>query len=163
MNQEIIVFLFLLSSVPMAIMLYLLWLSLNKRVIGQDYLTRYFLIPRNRFFNVYAHKYTGSDDDRAMHDHPWSSVSFLLYGQIQEHTVRWTPEPTYYIKPIWRFIPKYRSPQYTHRLELVGKTAWTLFFTGKTVRDWGFYCPNSWVHWKQFTDKTGNKIGRGCE
>jgi hypothetical protein len=35
------------------------------------YLRRHWLIPRNRFFNIYVHEFLRSDDDRALHDHPW--------------------------------------------------------------------------------------------
>ena len=40
---------------------------------GSDnpYLLRWFLIPRNPVFNVYLHKFMRSDDDRALHTHPW--------------------------------------------------------------------------------------------
>ena len=36
------------------------------------YLRRHWLIPRNRFFNIYVHEFLRSDDDRALHDHPWA-------------------------------------------------------------------------------------------
>lgn len=42
-------------------------------VIGGDaspYMRRWWVIPRNRRFNVYLHHFLRSDDDRALHDHP---------------------------------------------------------------------------------------------
>ena len=51
-------------------------------VIGDNYMHRWHLIPRNRFFNIYLHHYIGSDTDRHMHDHPWPSVSVTLKGQV---------------------------------------------------------------------------------
>ena len=50
---------------------------------GHDapYLLRWWLIPRNRFFNVYVHQFLRSDDDRALHDHPWLlNCAILLNG-----------------------------------------------------------------------------------
>ena len=40
---------------------------------GKDnpYLLRWFVIPRNPVFNIYLHRFLRSDDDRALHDHPW--------------------------------------------------------------------------------------------
>jgi hypothetical protein len=52
-------------------------------VIGGDerpYLLRWWVIPRNKVFNVYLHLFLRSDDDRALHDHPWANASMLLRG-----------------------------------------------------------------------------------
>ena len=39
----------------------------------------------------------------------------------------------------------------------------TLFITGARHREWGFWCPKGWRHWRQFTDPTDSgQIGRGC-
>lgn len=133
-------------------------------VIGIDYLDRWYLVPRNRWLNVYLHRFRGSDDDRALHDHPWWSLSFLLAGHMVEHyrtdardpvlqRERWVP---------WLF-PVLRSARFAHRLEVVEGPVWTLFITGPRVREWGFFCPAGWRHWSAFTDPSGNRIGRGCE
>ena len=46
-------------------------------VIGTNYLERWHLIPRNRFFNVYLHKFSGPDSCRELHDHPWWNLSII--------------------------------------------------------------------------------------
>lgn len=59
-------------------------------VIGEvhrPYLLRWWVIPRNPVFNVYLHRFMRSDDDRALHDHPWSNLSILLRGSYGEHTI----------------------------------------------------------------------------
>lgn len=59
-------------------------------VIGgaeRPYLLRWWLIPRNPVFNVYLHQFMRSDDDRALHDHPWANCSVLLRGAYTEHTI----------------------------------------------------------------------------
>ncbi len=127
------------------------------RIIGDCYLHRWHLLPRNRFCNVYLHRYLGSDDDRALHDHPWHSVSFLLRGRLREHLQGGRS------REIARGWPVWRAPTLAHRLDLLSDTALTVFITGPRVRDWGFYCPQGWRHWSVFTDQTGNKIGRGCD
>lgn len=135
------------------------------RVIGENYLSRWHIIPRNPWFNVYLHKFSGSDDDRALHDHPWWSVSFLLKGRLLERYsvpgtfVDWLDAARY----VPRFRPVFRSADFAHRLVLVRGPAWTIFITGPRRREWGFICPDRWVHWRQFTDASGNKIGRGCD
>jgi hypothetical protein len=53
---------------------------------GHDnpYLLRWFIIPRNPIFNIYLHQFLRSDDDRALHDHPWPWCSILLRGSYAE-------------------------------------------------------------------------------
>lgn len=122
----------------------------------RPYMLRWYLIPRNWLCNVYLHKFLRDDDDRALHDHPWASVSLLLKGKYTEVT---TSGRVVYSAPSIRF----RSSTFSHRVELNGGTAWTLFLTGRTVRNWGFHCPKGWVRWQDFVDHddTGN-VGKGC-
>lgn len=126
-------------------------------IIGANYLRRWWAIPRNPFCNVYLHEFTGSDDDRALHDHPWASTSVILQGAYWEHT------------PEGRFLRDEgdvvsRAAEALHRVELVhGGTVVTLFMTGPKVRDWGFACPQGWVPWQDFVhpDDPGQR-GVGC-
>lgn len=131
-------------------------------VIGpkdDPYLRRWWVIPRNRFFSIYLHHIRHSDDDRALHDHPWWNCSIILRGgyvEVLSDTVRWRGLSCGRIT-----FRKARTP---HRLYLpAGMTAWTLFITGPVIREWGFHCPNGWVHWRDFVDeRDAGSIGRGC-
>ena len=125
-------------------------------VIGQNYLFRWYLIPRNPIFNIYLHLYQSPDDDRALHDHPWASLSWLLEGYILEGMrggrQRW-------IKP---GDVIYRSATFAHHLTT--QHAITLFFTGPRIREWGFLCPQGWRPWHKFVDPNDTgKIGPGCD
>jgi hypothetical protein len=40
-----------------------------------------------RLPKAYAHVFLRSDDDRALHDHPWANISILLCGEYTEHTI----------------------------------------------------------------------------
>lgn len=125
-------------------------------IIGDAYLLRWFVIPKNRYFNIYLHCFLGSDEDRALHDHPWHSLSILLKGRIQEHL----PDK---IRPIARFVPQFRAATCAHRIELLQGPAWTIFISGRKRREWGFHCPQGWRHWREFTDESGKGVGRGCD
>lgn len=135
-------------------------------VIGtpaDPYLLRWFVIPRNRLFNIYAHKFCRSDDDRALHDHPWLNLSVLVLGTYTEHTIAAGGIHVRRVRKAgeWTF----RRPRDAHRIELHEGTCWTLFITGPRVRTWGFHCPDAgWIGWKTFT-KAGNsgEIGPGCD
>lgn len=61
-------------------------------IVGKDhpegpYMLRWYVIPRNRWFNIYLHLFLRSDEDEALHDHPWMNCSMLLRGSYIEHTI----------------------------------------------------------------------------
>lgn len=126
------------------------------------YLMRWWVIPRNRFFNVYLHHFLRSDDDRALHDHPWWNLSILLRGEYTEHTIAAGGVHRAVIRRAGQF--KFRGAKSAHRIELHNGPCWTLFLTGPTLRTWGFHCPRGWRPWKEFVDdRDSGKVGRGCE
>jgi len=116
---------------------------------GSPYLLRWWAIPRNRFFNIYLHKLQKSDDNRALHDHPWWSYSICVYGLMLEHLQDGST----------RFIGEgdgvFRSAKMAHRLEHIGLECWTVFITGPRIRDWGFHCPDGWMDWRYFMGNGG--------
>ena len=148
-------------------------------VIGpaeEPYLLRRYVIPRNRFANVYLHKFMRSDDDRALHDHPWYWCSIVLKGGYWEHR----PDKLINAQS-WRRAGTvaFRPPEALHRVELERDTrypytddyynrisekpCWTLFITGPKRREWGFQCRKAWVPWQEFTSASSpGEIGRGC-
>lgn len=137
------------------------------QVIGgsdRPYMLRWYVIPRNRLLNIYVHHFLRSDDDRALHDHPWANCSVLLAGTYTEHTIsagginkrQVLAAPCARIR--W-------SGKFAHRIELHKGSCWTLFITGPRYRTWGFHCPSEgWIPWKRFVDSTDTgAIGPGCE
>ena len=125
--------------------------------IGANYLRRWWVIPRNPFSNIYLHAIVSSDDDRAFHDHPWDNRSFLIFGSYIEHT----PEGNF-VRRAGDVID--RPAGALHWLEVVpGEPAISLFMTGPKQREWGFECPQGWVHWRDFTNPDdSSQAGRGC-
>jgi hypothetical protein len=125
------------------------------------YLRRWFLIPRNRWFNIYLHQFCRSDDDRALHDHPWWNLSILLRGQYDEHTISDGGVSVRTTRMAGEL--KFRKAKSAHRIELTHGPCWTLFLTGPRIREWGFHCPQGWRHWRIFTaGDRGELVGRGC-
>lgn len=121
---------------------------------------RWWVIPRNRWFNIYLHRISRSDDARARHDHPWVNLSIILKGAYYEYT----EDDRRYFRRFGSVV--FRRPTVSHRLEITtdGKPAWTLFITGPVVREWGFICPQGWRHWREFTDsRDSGSVGKGCE
>ncbi|WP_390342310.1 hypothetical protein ACFJIS_18860 [Variovorax boronicumulans] len=135
-------------------------------VIGsaQDpYLLRWWLLPRNPVLNVYLHCFLRSDDDRALHDHPWANLSVLLRGKYLEHTI--DAGGIHHRRQLAAGNVRLRAlGTMAHRVELHEGACWTLFITGPRYREWGFHCPDEgWIHWERFTaEDDPGAIGRGC-
>lgn len=97
-----------------------------------------------------------SDDDRAMHDHPFDSISIVLKGGYWEHkpdgSRKWCGPGT-----VIR-----RKAEDVHRLELVSELSehgqiyyqpcWSLFIMGPWRRDWGFHTGYGWVYWRDYLE-----------
>ncbi len=136
-------------------------------VIGgseRPYLLRWFVIPRNRFFNIYLHWFLRSDDDRALHDHPWINCSLLLSGTYTEHTIADGGIHQHQVLTAGDVRVRWTG-RIAHRIELHDGSCWTLFLTGPRYRAWGFHCPEQgWIHWERFvaSDDKG-AIGAGCD
>lgn len=126
------------------------------------YMLRWWVIPRNRFFNIYLHRFLRSDDDRALHDHPWVNCSYLLEGEYTEHTIG--AGGVHHEAISLPHSIKFRRSVAAHRVELHNGPCWSLFFTGPVIREWGFHCPKGWRSWKIFTsERDKGAVGRGCE
>lgn len=133
------------------------------------YMNRWWVLPRNRWFNIYLHQILRSDDDRALHDHPWVNASIVLKGGYSEIVPDSPPSDAWPVPPqraYWRGPGSVvlRRPTAAHRLEVGdGAECWSLFVTGPNVRDWGFWCPRGWRKWTDFVDMTNTgAIGPGC-
>lgn len=158
---------------------------------GRPYLERWFAIPRNRLFNIYLHRVLRSDDDRALHDHPWVNASVILRtGYFELLPLEQTPEGRSLgpFRMIRRRVGEIvlRGPRTAHRLVTRSdcddfyrrwRPAETLFLTGPKLRTWGFWCTgrdrlgareegDAWprfVPWKDFVDPSDpGRPGPGC-
>lgn len=78
----------------------------------QPYLTRWYLFRSVRL-SFFLHWFHRSDEDRALHDHPWSFITVIL----------------------WPLMVCFRPAHWRHRVELVeGKPAWTFIIRFKERR-----------------------------
>lgn len=152
-------------------------------VIGNPqapYLRRWWLTPRVDWLpRIYLHNILRSDDDRALHDHISWSISIILSGGYIE---RYPGGVKKYRKP---GMVIFRNATQAHRLELYKGTwcypcncyhmhhngreipAWTIFIVGPKKREWGFHCPQGWLHWRDFIgvptgEARGDEVGPDC-
>lgn len=122
------------------------------------YLKRWHLIPKNRWFNIYLHCFEGSDSDRALHNHPWWSFSFLLKGQLSENYKTSLWDHVVLHRTILKFWPYYRSRTHWHQMFLDSETAWTIFITGPKRQRWGFEYPGEFrfMPYEDFKNQFGD-------
>lgn len=151
-----------------------------KIIGGRDdpYLIRWRVFPHWFPVNLYLHRFVRSDDDRALHDHPFASVSVILGGGYLEHL------PGGVVVERRPGDVTARGGRAAHRVELhpvpglaryvrrggeimlvpFERPVWTLFLIGPRYREWGFVCPQGWVHWRDFTSgPQGETVGKGCD
>lgn len=109
---------------------------------GRLYLERFHVVE-TAGCQVRVHHWLASDDQRALHDHPWANVSTVLAGELVEHG------PGGAVELAVGAVVSRRAAD-PHRVELVSGEAWTLFVTGPIVRRWGFHTERGWVHWSSW-------------
>lgn len=125
-------------------------------------LVRYILF-RCAALGVYVHHLLRSDNDRALHDHPWPFVSIVLRGgycEIHDQTIDGEPF-VYWHSPGSVLV---RPAEWRHRFCLT-KPAWTLVIVGRRCRKWGFFVPDGddgkgkryfhWCHWRRYNPSLG--------
>lgn len=123
------------------------------QIIGpadRPYMLRWILFRYRSWPRIYIHKFMRSDDDRALHDHPWWFISILLkgsYNEVRDDGVVVRSAPSIAFRPLY----------FRHRILLnwaptsLGlEPVWTLFITGPHMRGWGFWCEDNFVPWREF-------------
>ena len=133
------------------------------------YMLRWQLWKSRGGFQICLHKILRSDDDRALHDHSGDNLSVILtagYWEVLTH--EWEPFRARFRWPLWPYFRKAETP---HRLELAsdGVPVWSLWFRWPPRREWGFYCPKGWRHWRDYCVERDynaagvSTVGVGCD
>lgn len=127
---------------------------------GSAYMLRFWLIAPSWWtlgWAVRLHFIATADDDRHLHDHPFSFLSIVLRGwYVELRPVERDPrfvkgaEPCYMTqrKPgdiAWR--PCFQR----HRISHVSQGGvWTLVITTPARQPWGFYTPKGKTYWRAY-------------
>lgn len=113
------------------------------------YMDRYYLV-KTPFCEVMLHNFHQSDRPD-LHDHPWASGGIILAEGYREHTEAGIAEKR---AGSWGF----RGSRAFHWVELRPGTegkVWTLFFTLRRKREWGFLVNGEWLHFKEYFRRSG--------
>lgn len=110
--------------------------------------------------NLRLHKFYRSDQDEALHDHPWWFVTFPLTSYKE-----WVPLPPglsakpelsgnllsehgdRILQDVKRFRFHYRPAEYRHAV-VVDKPGYTIVLAGMKTRSWGFWQGSVFTPWK---------------
>ena len=114
--------------------------------------------------NLRLHKFYRSDQDEALHDHPWRFVTFPLTsykewvplevqraGDHNPPTVQVDWENGRRLQLVKRFRFHYRPAEYRHAV-VVDKPGYTLVWAGNKVRSWGFWLRDVFTPWRTWTE-----------
>lgn len=95
------------------------------------------------WFSIYVHGIYKADEEAHMHDHPWNYTSITLSGYFSEKTIKPYGAMIQFIKPFTRISRKAES---LHKIQtLHSKSVFTLFFTGRRRREWGYDVNGKWI------------------
>lgn len=125
---------------------------------ADPYIVRWHLRRVRWLSCCYLHLVRRSDDDRALHDHPWCNISLVMPADRSD--------PAGKVRRVFRAPGSltFRRASASHRLVMPGGVpAVTLFLTGPRIRDWGFWCASGWMPWQRFVDpERPGEVGPGC-
>lgn len=105
---------------------------------------RYFVIPRNRYLNVYLHCIRRSDVGD-LHDHRMANLTIVLQGRYYEERFTRRPVagkvlPTKSMRVVEPRRLLFRWARTPHRIVVEpGVKVWSLFIGFPHVRNWGFW------------------------
>lgn len=139
------------------------------------YLFRWYIV-RKKSFAIFIHKFIRSDEDRALHDHPWNFLVIPIWRGYVEHREQPRVSGEVYSSK-GRVYPiigiRFRSARFRHRVELLNcdyagddlgvegdcpkcdgrgvMPSWSVFIRFKEFRKWGFWEQGvrfiRWDHW----------------
>lgn len=140
------------------------WAALSKMVIhnrhGEAYLVRWRLVD-TPLFGLYVHHITAPDPQEDPHDHPWNFTSVVLKGWYVEAIHRIVPDfnargSRAHFSGVnrWRLgsVHRMQSGGVAHRIVQHAPSTWTLILRGKRTREWGFWTPAGFCHWKEYEE-----------
>lgn len=104
----------------------------------EEYLYRWKLFNKFKFFNIYIHNFA-KPDSTVFHDHPWDFVSVVLSGSYKEKR---PGELTTHRKA---GSIMFRTAEASHYVESLEGDVWTLVIRGPYRRTWGFWTTEGWV------------------
>lgn len=125
---------------------------------GSLYMRRFSLFE-TRWLSARVHHIAREDNDRHMHDHPWSFASWVLRGSyIERRPMETNPcfvgdsELTYATARGTGSVA-FRRATDRHLISQVAPDTWSLFIYGPVRQWWGFYTPEGKVYFADYLSR----------
>ena len=105
-----------------------------------------------RGLGLYLHRFHQSDDDIALHNHPWKWARSLIlaggYWEERRDEDRVTVRRILRKPGAWLRI----NQDDFHRVDLLERDSWSLFIAGPKTSSWSFWnrVTGETVHWREF-------------
>ena len=99
---------------------------------------------------IYLHRFHRSDEDRALHNHPWRwALSLVLVGGYSEERRIGDRVVRRLVRPL-RF--NWIGHDTYHRVDLIEDDAWSIFIVGPKVSSWEFWTRETGrlTPWREF-------------
>lgn len=133
------------------------WAFMRSRDIGYSgdvYMRRVYVLM-TPWFGIMFHRIFRPDRQRDLHDHPWNFFSLVLRGRYEEEVDCPTCRAAGDFHPEPRTVRwwNYKRAEDRHRIAWVSRSpVWTLVFTGRKRRKWGFWVDGGtrWVLWTDY-------------
>jgi hypothetical protein len=129
---------------------------INGCVRPEPMLVRYRLLD-TPLGSVNLHHFLRGDEDRDLHDHPFSFATLILRGGYVEQTPAAADAPY----GAYRYTTRrpgellLRPARWAHRVDLRGQDAWTLIAMTKKKREWGFFTIAGWTPFRAYHSIAG--------
>ena|SRR5689334_5827737 len=111
------------------------WSFMRRKIIGDGhtiYMKRLYILA-TPWFGFMFHRLYRPDQQRDLHDHPWSFLSIILRGFYRENTPEGIQERRWF---------NWKSAEDRHSIRFVSRIpVWTFVITGPRRRKWGFWVP----------------------
>lgn len=154
-----------MSLLPIGAILYMREVIRNfflvKEIVSKDgkvHFRRWRLLS-TPWFNIFIHNILRSDEEAHPHDHPWSFLSFVLWGGYTEAWLPFNGDRAFRDGlALHKSVRKpggivYHNAKDFHKLTLLKESAWTVMFTiGKRRPSWGYQTEQGWIDHKDYRE-----------
>lgn len=90
------------------------------------------------FGSIRVHHWLSNDDNRAVHDHPWWFLTFVVKGG-------YTDSQPGKVDVLTAPAVRFRKAEHRHTVFPHPGGAWTILITGRPLRKWGFWHKDKFI------------------
>lgn len=112
------------------------------------------MIGHHRIGSIRLHHWLGPDDDRAVHDHPWWFITWVIKGWYLDCREKGA-------RVLQAGEIAYRPALHRHTVVPSREGCWTLVLTGPVRRSWGFWPDGKFVKANKWFASRGHHICGG--